>query len=80
MHIFFPAGEAGWCIGMAFLFTVCGMLLGAWMTGTIYGATGSYTWSNVNAIAFNVMNLTVAASLMRRYSKLCPKDSGDQIP
>jgi MFS family permease len=70
IRTFFPASQAGWRIGMAFLFTVCGMALGGWMAGAIYDATGSYTWSYVNAIAFNVMNLAIAVSLLRRYSRL----------
>jgi MFS family permease len=75
VRTFFPASQAGWRIGTAFLFTVCGMALGGWMAGAIYDATGSYTWSYVNAIAFNVMNLTIAASLLRRYSRLRTNES-----
>ena len=70
VRTFFPASQAGWRIGTAFLFTICGMALGGWLAGVIYDATGSYTWSYVNAIAFNVMNLTIAASLLRRYNRL----------
>ncbi len=75
VRTFFPASQAGWRIGTAFLFTICGMALGGWMAGAIYDATGSYTWSYVNAIAFNVMNLTIAASLLRRYSRLRTSES-----
>lgn len=70
VRTFFPASQAGWRIGAAFLFTITGMALGGWMAGAIYDATGSYTWSYLNAIAFNVMNLVVAASLLRRYYRL----------
>ena len=70
VRTFFPASQAGWRIGSVFLFTICGMALGGWMAGAIYDATGSYTWSYVNAIAFNMMNLIIAASLLRRYSML----------
>jgi hypothetical protein len=45
------------------------------MAGAIYDATGSYTWSYINAIAFNVMNLTIAASLLRRYHRLSTSES-----
>jgi hypothetical protein len=75
VRTFFPASQAGWRIGTAFLFTICGMALGGWMAGAIYDATGSYTWAYVNAIAFNVMNLTIAASLLRRYSRLRTSES-----
>jgi MFS family permease len=70
VRTFFPASQAGWRIGAAFLFTICGMALGGWMAGAIYDATGGYTWSYVNAIAFNLMNLTIAVSLLRRYQRL----------
>ena len=79
VRTFFPASQAGWRIGMAFLFTVCGMALGGWMAGAIYDATGSYTWSYINAIAFNVMNLTIAVSLLRRYTRLRTNEFGGEI-
>ncbi len=49
--------------------------LDGWMAGAVYDATGSYTWSYVNAIAFNVMNLTIAVSLLRRYTRLRTNES-----
>ena len=70
IRTFFPASQAGWRIGMAFLFTISGMALGGWMAGAIHDATGSYTWSFANAIAFNVLNLIIALSLLNRYRRL----------
>jgi MFS family permease len=75
VRTFFPASQAGWRIGIAFLFTICGMALGGWMAGAIYDGTGSYTWSYINAIAFNMMNLIIAASLLHRYSRLRARES-----
>jgi MFS family permease len=75
VRTFFPASQAGWRIGTAFLFTICGMALGGWMAGAIYDATGSYTWSYVNAIAFNMMNLIIAGSLLYRYRRLRASES-----
>ncbi|MGI9335817.1 MAG: MFS transporter, partial [Gammaproteobacteria bacterium] len=63
---FFPAGEAGWRIGAALLFTIAGMALGAWMAGVLYDLTGSYTLSFVNAIAFNLVNMALAVMLLMR--------------
>jgi MFS family permease len=63
---YFPSGEAGWRIGMTFLFTIIGMALGGWMAGALYDLTGSYTVSFLNAIAFNVFNLAIAAKLLMR--------------
>jgi MFS family permease len=75
VRTFFPASQAGWRIGSVFLFTICGMALGGWMAGAIYDATGSYTWSYINAIAFNVMNLLIAVLLLRQYSRLKARES-----
>ena len=74
IRTFFPASQAGWRIGTAFLFTILGMALGGWMAGAIYDATGSYTLSYVNAIAFNLLNLSIAVALLSRYRRL--RDSG----
>lgn len=75
IRTFFPASQAGWRIGMAFLFTILGMALGGWMAGAIYDATGAYTWSYVNAIAFNVLNLSIALMLLARYQHLRAKEA-----
>jgi MFS family permease len=66
VRTFFPNREAGWRIGMALLFTILGMALGGWMAGALYDLTGSYTLSFVNAIAFNLLNMAIAAKLLRR--------------
>lgn len=63
---FFPAGEAGWRIGTALLFTIMGMALGAWMAGVLYDLTGSYTLSFINAIGFNILNMGFAMMLLMR--------------
>jgi MFS family permease len=76
IRTFFPASQAGWRIGMAFLFTILGMALGGWMAGAIYDATGAYTWSYVNAIAFNVVNLSIALMLLARYQRLRATGAG----
>ena len=66
IRAYFPAGEAGWRIGAALLSTMAGMALGGWLAGALYDLTGSYTASFVNAVAFNLMNMAIAAWLLRR--------------
>jgi len=63
---YFPAAEAGWRIGLSFVFTIAGMAFGGWVAGALYDLSGSYTLSFLNAIAFNLLNLAIAASLLLR--------------
>jgi MFS family permease len=70
VRTFFPAGQAGWRIGVALLSTLCGMAVGSYMAGALYDLTGSYTASYVNAIAFNLLNMAIAAGLLRQAIRL----------
>ena len=63
---YFPARQAGGRIGLALLFTMLGMALGAWLAGAIHDLTGSYRLAFVNAVAFNIAHLAIAAFLLRR--------------
>ena len=66
LRAFFPPRQAGWRISTSFLFTVAGMAFGGWIAGLLYDLTGSYTVSFLNAIGFNILNLWVAASLLKK--------------
>lgn len=66
IRTYFPSREAGGRIGMVFLFTILGMALGGWMAGALYDLTGSYTVSFLNAIAFNILNMIIAGTLLMR--------------
>ena len=65
LRAFFPPKQAGWRISTSFLFTVAGMAFGGWIAGVLYDLTGSYTVSFLNAIGFNILNLWIAASLLK---------------
>ena len=54
---------------MALFFTLFGMALGGWLAGAIYDLTGSYDAAFINAIAFNIANLMIAAELRRRANR-----------
>ncbi len=80
VRTFFPAGQAGWRIGTALLFTTGGMALGGWMAGALYDLTGSYTASYVNAIGFNLLNMAIAAALLRRALGIVTAPHPDPLP
>ena len=66
LRAFFPPKQAGWRISTSFLFTVAGMAFGGWVAGLLYDLTGSYTVSFLNAIGFNILNLWIAATLLKQ--------------
>jgi MFS family permease len=63
---YFPPGEAGARVGTVLMFTLFGMALGGWMSGRIFDITGSYHAAFINGIAWNLLNLTIAVTLLRR--------------
>ncbi len=62
----FAPAEAGARVGTVLMFTLLGMALGGWMSGKIFDLTGSYDAAFVNGIAWNLLNLTIAFTLLRR--------------
>jgi len=63
---YFPAREAGVRTGVVLMATLFGMALGGWVSGAIFDLTGSYRAAFVNGIAWNMLNLTIAFSLLYR--------------
>jgi MFS family permease len=63
---FFPPREAGVRVGTVITATLFGMALGGWMSGVIFDVTGSYRAAFVNGILWNLVNLSIAAFLLRR--------------
>jgi MFS family permease len=64
----FPAREAGARVGAVITATLFGMALGGWMSGAIFDLTGSYQAAFVNGLAWNLVNVSIAAFLLRRAS------------
>jgi len=58
--------SAGGSSGGSAAAIVAGMALGGWMSGKIYDFTGSYQAALLNGIAFNMMNILIAAWLLYR--------------
>ena len=62
----FPAREAGTRISMVLMATVLGMALGGWISGEIFDRTGSYQMAFLHGIAWNLLNMGIAAWLLFR--------------
>jgi MFS family permease len=61
---YFPAREAGARVSLVLMASVVGMAIGGWMSGEIYDLTGSYQAAFLNGIAWNLLNLAIAAWLL----------------
>ena len=62
----FSPREAGSRTGTVLMFTLLGMALGGWMSGKVFDLTGSYDAAFVNGIAWNLLNLAIATTLLLR--------------
>jgi MFS family permease len=63
---FFSRAEAGTRVSAVITATLFGMALGGWMSGAIFDATGSYRAAFVNGLAWNLVNVSIAAWLLHR--------------
>jgi MFS family permease len=63
---YFPPAEAGLRIALVLSATIAGMALGGWMSGAIFDHTHSYQAAFVNGFVWNLLNLGIACSLLRR--------------
>jgi MFS family permease len=63
---YFPASEAGTRLGIVLMMTLLGMALGGLMSGAIFDRFGSYQAAFLNGLAWNLVNFTIAASLLMR--------------
>ena len=66
---YFPAHEAGSRVGLVLMATIFGMALGGWLSGLIFDYTGSYRMAFLNGIAWNLVNVTIAAFLLTQKTK-----------
>ena len=63
---YLPAREAGQRIGLVIMATIVGMALGGWMSGWIYDLTGSYQAAFLNGIVWNLLNISIMATVLWR--------------
>jgi len=67
---YFSPREAGARVGTVLMATLFGMALGGWMSGAIFDLTGSYQAAFLNGIAWNALNLAIAAWLLVRARRI----------
>src|SRR5437870_4260012 len=63
---YFPPREAATRLGLVLMATLFGMALGGWGSGLIFDLTGSYRAAFANGLAWNLVNLTIAVTLLLR--------------
>jgi MFS family permease len=63
---YFPPREAGARLGLVLMATLAGMALGGWMSGLVFDLTHSYAAAFLNGLAWNLLNVAIAAWLLMR--------------
>ncbi|MEJ8851791.1 MFS transporter [Variovorax rhizosphaerae] len=67
---YFPPAEAGARVGTVIMCTLLGMALGGWMSGKVFDLTGSYHAAFINGIAWNLLNMSIAVTLLLRVRRM----------
>ena len=62
----FPASQAGWRIGVIFLFGTLGMAIGGYLGGVIFDWTATYRLAFLTGMGFNLCNLALVIFMVRR--------------
>lgn len=66
----FPPAEASARVGTIIGCTLLGMALGGWMSGKVFDLTGSYHAAFLNGIAWNLLNMAIAVTLLLRARRM----------
>jgi MFS family permease len=66
---YFAPKVAGTTVSIVLTATLFGMALGGWMSGVIFDLTGSYRAAFLNGIAWNLLNMAIAGTLLWRSRK-----------
>ncbi|RYY91047.1 MAG: MFS transporter, partial [Comamonadaceae bacterium] len=67
---YFPPAEASARVGTIIGCTLLGMALGGWMSGKVFDLTGSYHAAFLNGIAWNLLNMAIAVTLLWRAGRV----------
>jgi MFS family permease len=73
----FSPRQIGVRVGTVIMFTMLGMALGGWMSGKVFDLTGSYHAAFLNGIAWNLLNLLIAVTLLSRLRRKQPGSDPD---
>ncbi|MDA1097681.1 MAG: MFS transporter [Proteobacteria bacterium] len=65
----FPDSQAGWRIGVIFLFGTGGMALGGYLGGLIFDQTATYRLAFLTGVVFNLANLVLVGFMVRRHGR-----------
>ena len=63
----FPASQAGWRIGVIFLFGTTGMAGGGYLGGFIFDLTATYVLAFLTGVIFNLFNLILVVFMVWRH-------------
>ncbi len=63
---YMPAREAGQRVGVVIMATIVGMAIGGWLSGWIYDLSGSYQAAFLNGIVWNLLNISIMATVLWR--------------
>ncbi|NNM74430.1 MFS transporter [Enterovirga aerilata] len=69
---YFPANEAASRVAICITATIVGMALGGWLSGVIFDLTGSYHAAFLHGLAWNLLNVGIAAYLLASRSRREP--------
>jgi len=69
---YFPPAEVGTRLGIVLMMTLFGMAFGGWMSGAVFDYFGSYQTAFLNGLAWNLLNLLIAALLVSRGRRPAP--------
>jgi len=75
---YFDRSEAGARVSIVITATLFGMALGGWLSGAIFDLTGSYRAAFLNGLAWNAVNVSIAAWLLHRSSGI--RTAASQLP
>lgn len=67
---YFPPAEASARVGTVIGCTLLGMALGGWMSGMVFDLTGSYHAAFLNGIGWNLLNMSIAITLLVRVRRM----------